>query len=340
MTVGKRAITLLCLVAMLAGCSPGVVKVPVGPTRAGGVATGVQPPLPRSGPTSPGGASPGPSRPGPSSSPAPPATGGPGGAPGPHPTGTLHYIANTGSVTPVAQLGYDLFDTGPDPDELASLPAGTQALVWLGSLDNDACSSPSYTFAQFTAAVDRLVGDPRVYGYFIADEPHPKVCPNAVSDIRARADYIHAHDPTHKSFIVVLDGTNQCGGTYGCEFDAFKPSASHVDLVGLDPYPCNINSSTCEYSKIDDTVQRAEAHGIPASAIVPVFQAFGQACTASPYYRLPSAAELRTMLTHWSKAVPHPAFDYTYSWGNQGSSCPTLVDSTALQAVMRAHNVS
>jgi hypothetical protein len=334
MTVGRHTITLLCLGALLAGCSPAAASVSAGPPGDPGVATGMQPPLTGSGP-----ASHGPPRPGPSSSPSPSATSVPSGPVRPDPTGTLHYIANTEGVAAVMQLGYNLVDTGPDPDELATLPAGTQALVWLGSLDNDACASPSYTFAQFTAAVDRLVGDPRVYGYFIADEPHPKVCPNAVADIRARADYIDAHDPTHKSFIVVLDGTNQCGGTYGCEFDAFRPSASHVDLIGLDPYPCNVNSSTCEYSKIDDTVHRAEAHGIPASVIVPVFQAFGQACTSSPYYRLPSAAEMRTMLKHWSGLIAHPAFDYAYSWGHQGSSCPTLVDSAALQAVLRTHNL-
>src|SRR4051812_16330017 len=51
--------------------------------------------------------------------------------------GTLHYIANVGDdVSPVVALGYDLFDTGPDPETLAALPAGGKALVWLGSLDN------------------------------------------------------------------------------------------------------------------------------------------------------------------------------------------------------------
>jgi hypothetical protein len=256
-------------------------------------------------------------------------------------TGTLHFITNVGpNVSAVARLGYDLFDTGPDPEEIAGLPAGTLALVWLGSLDNADCGSPSYTFAQFTAQVDRLTGNPRVFGYFLSDEPHPKVCPNAVSDIRQRADYIRSHDPTHVSFIVVLDGTNQCGGTYGCEFNAFQPANSHVDLVGLDPYPCNVDAAGCEYSKIDDTVSRARAHGIAASRIVPVFQAFGQSCASSNYYRQPTASELTTILAHWAAAVPHPAFDYTYSWAHQDSSCPTLIDSAALQAVMRAHNLA
>ena len=55
-----------------------------------------------------------------------------------------------------------------------------------------------------------------------------------------------------------------------------------------------------------------------------MFQAFGQSCAGSSYYRLPGAAELRTMLAHWAALVPHPVFDYTYSWGRQGSACPTL----------------
>lgn len=330
MTPSKRAATAVCLTVLLAGCASGPARVATVVPSDGGVATAVQPQASGSG----AGSSSRP-RPTPSAS----ATGTPSlPAPPPH-AGTLHYVVNVENVAQVVPLGYDLFDTGPDTDELAALPAGTQALVWLGSLDNDACASPGYTFAQFMAVVDRLAGDPRVYGYFIADEPHPQACPTAVADVRARADYIHSHDPTHKSFVVVLDGTNQCGGTYGCEFDAFRPAASHVDLIGLDPYPCNVNSPTCDYSKINDTVRRAEEHGIPASAIVPVFQAFGQACTSSPYYRLPSVTELRTMLSHWAAVVPHPAFDYTYTWGHQDSSCPTLVDSASLQAVMRAHNL-
>jgi len=138
----------------------------------------------------------------------------------------------------------------------------------------------------------------------------------------------------------VLDGTNQCGGTYGCEYAALQPAASHVDLIGLDPYPCNVSRPTCDYAKVDDTVRRARAHGIPGSAIVPVFQAFGQSCAASTYYRLPDPAELRTMLAHWAALVPHPVFDYTYSWSRQGSACPTLADSAALQAVMRTHNLN
>jgi hypothetical protein len=277
-----------------------------------------------------------PTRAAPSTAPTPTVT--PRPAVTPH-AGTLHYIANVGTdVSPVVALGYDLFDTGPDPETLAALPPGGRALVWLGSLDNSDCAAPDYTFAQFAAAVGRLAGNPRVYGYFLADEPHPAICPTAVADIRARADYIRAHDPSHRSFIVVLDGTNQCGGTYGCEFRALGPANTHVDLIGIDPYPCNVNDRTCTYRKIDDTAHRAVANGIPAADLVPVFQVFGQDCAQSHYYRQPTSAELRTMLAHWAAVLPRPAFDYTYTWGRQGSSCPTLIDAKDLQIVMRTHN--
>jgi hypothetical protein len=229
-----------------------------------------------------------------------------------------------------------------------SLGTGQRALVWLGNLDNADCAAPDYSWTRFTAAVDALAGHPKVFGYFLADEPHPKACPNAAADIRRRADYIRAHDPSHLSFIVVVDGSNQCDGGYGCELSALRPAQTHVDLIGLDPYPCNVDNAAggCTYRKIGDTVRRALASGIPASALVPVFQAFGQACRTdgAPYYRLPSEAELRTILARWRALLPHPAFDYTYTWGHQGSACPTLSDADGrngypdLQSVLRAHN--
>ncbi len=262
---------------------------------------------------------------------------------------TLHFIANVGDqITEVKALGFNLIDTGADPGTVNALPTGVRALVWLGSLDNHDCGNPGYTFAQFMAAVDRLVGNPKVFGYFLADEPHPKDCPGTASDLRERADYIHSHDPTHRSFVVVLDGSNQCGGTYGCEYSALAPAKTHVDLIGLDPYPCNTgNTATgCSYGNIDATVKRAEGNGIPAHDIVPVFQVFGQSCANSAYYRLPKVNELRTMLSHWKALVPRPAFDYSYGWERQDSACPSLADANGsagnpdLQAVIAQHNFS
>jgi hypothetical protein len=53
---------------------------------------------------------------------------------------------------------------------------------------------------------------------------------------------------------------------------------------------------------------------------------------------------MRTILAHWTALVPRPVFDYTYTWGRQGSACPTLSDADGsnghpdLQSVLREHN--
>jgi hypothetical protein len=82
-------------------------------------------------------------------------------------------------------------------------------------------------------------------------------------------------------------------------------------------------------------VRAAVAAGVPRGRIVPVYQAFGQVGTGDDYYRLPTPTQMRTLLRTWARVVPHPVMDYTYSWKNQRSARPTLVDSPALQTVFR-----
>lgn len=256
----------------------------------------------------------------------------------------LHYISNTGDAWPkAAALGYNLVDMGADRETVDALPAGVRALVWLGSLDNTDCV-PRYSWTEFTRAVDRMAGDPKVFGYYLSDEPHPDVCPSAASDIRARADYIHAHDPGRPAFIVVLSPSSRCPTDHGCEYDQLRPAVTHVDLVGVDMFPCHVGAA-CAVSEIDERVGLAVSNGIPRSAIVPVFQAFGQACTgSSAYYRLPTTSEMRAMLARWRSLVPHPVFDFTYTWRSGGSACPALDAANGaggnadLQSVLRAHN--
>lgn len=264
--------------------------------------------------------------------------------PAPGGQATLHYISNSGpNVRPVAALGYNLFDLGPTKQVIDSLGAGQYALVWLGNLDNTNCT-PGYSWPEFTAAVRRLAGDPKVFGYYISDEPHPSVCPSAAHDIRARADYIHAHDPSQKVFMVVMDAARLCGSAMGCEYRAMRPSITHVDLFGIDPFPCHVGAP-CLDSRITTEVQRAAAAGIPVSRMVPVFQAFGQDCSKqkTKYYDEPSAADMTRLLAQWAALVPSPAFDFTYTWRSEGPACPGLDAATGgahpdLQSVLRAHN--
>ncbi|HEY2796238.1 MAG TPA: hypothetical protein VGJ28_27980 [Micromonosporaceae bacterium] len=267
-----------------------------------------------------------------------------GGTPSPVPadptTPTLHYVSNTGPhIAAAANLGFDLFDVSPNKSRIDGLGAGQRALVWLGNLDNTDCT-PGYSWSAFTAAVDRLAHDPKVFGYYISDEPHPSICSTAVADIRARADYIRAHAPGQKSFIVVMDASRICGTHPGCEYRQLNAHTTHVDLFGIDPFPCH-SGAPCAPERIDVEVERAIDGGIPVNDIVPVFQVFGQACSSrAGYYQLPSAAALRDMFAQWQASVPDPAFDFAYTWRSEGPACPSLDRAKSLQSIVREHNAS
>jgi len=254
---------------------------------------------------------------------------------------TLHYASNThDDRAAAAKVGFNLFDLGPDKTAIDALGPGQQALVWLGNLDNTNCT-PGYSYDRFTAAVDRLAGDPKVFGYYLSDEPHPSICPGAVQHLRERADYIRAKDPLQKSFIVVLDASKECRGNFGCEYAALRPEQTHVDLFGIDPFICSI-AKGCDLGRIDRTVGLAASKGIPRAAMVPVIQVFGQTCNTQQthYYKLPSADELTGALAHWDTALPHPPFDFAYTWASEGPACPALDKAADLQSVLRARNTA
>lgn len=198
-----------------------------------------------------------------------------------------------------------------------ALPAGAQALVWVG-VNKNTCPAMTSTFQNFVTA---NATNPKVLGYFLIYEPANGNC---VATIKAHADFIHARAPGQKAFIVLTDYP----GTYGL----YSPSNTHVDLVGLDPYPCH--SGTCNYSEIGIEVNAALAAGIPLANVVPTFQVFGGAG-----WDAPTATQLQSILDHWQALVPSPAMEFTYSWSTQGGS---LADALFMrldwQPVMAAHN--
>ena len=278
------------------------------------------------------------------------------------PIAPLHAAFNTqGDIADLIALGFNLFDatgskTNP-ADTLAivnALPEGIQALVWVGNLGNapsgQNCPPPGFSDAEFKAVVDALANNPKVFGYNLADEPHPSTCPDAVDTIKIRSDYIHTYAPGQKAYITIQDGSNMCPASEGCEYSALRPEITHVDLIGIDPYPCHFNNLgqpvPCDISKISQRVQSAQANGIPISAIVPVFQAFGQEGRLdgkSIYYRTPTTKEFQDMLNLWKSLVPNSVFDFTYTWGIQctESSCPapqSLKNHPELQLLIKQYN--
>jgi hypothetical protein len=223
----------------------------------------------------------------------------------------------------VKRLGFTVLDTGHSRAEIRALPKGTQALVWLGQ------DCPTMADNTFRRQVNRLARNPRVFGYYLSDEPDIVSCPDGPAALASRARYIRqVSNHTQKSFLVMSDSSS---------YHAYRPAVTRVSMVGIDPYPCSTAHPQCAFGKIKEKVQAALKAGIPIETIVPVYQVFGQENTTDHYYNLPTADELTTMLDRWAALVTHPKMDYAYGWGNQDSANPTLVDSSDLQAVLSSY---
>jgi hypothetical protein len=225
--------------------------------------------------------------------------------------------------------GFNLADVSSNAATEA-LPAGVKGLEWIGSC---AGATPG-----FQSTIGGYVGDPKVFGFYLMDEPDPSSCPAA--NLKAESDWIHANDPGTYTFIIEQDLSSSNHPTYQ---GGYTPANSDIDLYGLDPYPCrseNPAAAPCAYSWLGLAVSAAENAGIPLGDIVPVYQAFGGGAWVDDgggSYQLPTAAQESAILSTWATLVPTPVFDYAYSWGSQNGDQP-LNASLALQQVFRAHN--
>lgn len=246
--------------------------------------------------------------------------------------GRLHFAINVRhDFHAAAAVGFNLADVGSTATLLA-LPDGMKGIYWLGNGYNTTCAWQK-SDSQVQMIVAAIKDHPKFSGiYYISDEPHPSVCPDAPARVAERSAMIRKLDPRAKTFIVVLNGASD-----PTEFARMKDSA---DYIGVDPYPCNWkNEKTgCDYVALERRIDQALAARIPVSRIVPVFQAFGQGCatTKQRYYRLPSVDETRKMLAIWDAKVPiaDRPFDMAYSWGEQKTvACPTLATSQAQAAL-------
>lgn len=240
-------------------------------------------------------------------------------------TTSLHYVANVKAVRAAKRVGFNVLDTGTSKQQIDALPSGTRAMVWMGQ------KCPTAIDSAFRAVVTELAADPKVYGYFLSDEPHISDCPKGPAHLAGRARFIRtASGGTQRSFIVL-------SATVPLSYHAFRPAASHVSLIGIDPYPCSINYPHCDLAKIRYRVRQATHAGIPRTQMVPTFQAFGQERLRTHFYNLPTRTQLRSILNEWARLVSHPQLDFTYSWGHQTSSDPTLTDSTTLKDLLHRY---
>lgn len=242
-----------------------------------------------------------------------------------------HYTANgnfnaSGAYAPGA-VGFNLADAS-SVSEVNSLPAGDEALVYVGLCI--AANDPAFT-SSFTSRLQHYMNNSRVFGFYLMDEPDPRSCPPA--NLAAESDWIHANIPGARTFIVLMNVQGPDSPSYA---GTYTPQNSHVDLVGIDPYPVRAGLAVPDYAEILSTVAAAEAAGWSESSLVPVFQAFGGGNWGGTW-TLPTPAQEQQILATWATLLPAPAFDYTYSWGAQNGDS-SLASSPTLQRIFATHN--
>ena len=162
--------------------------------------------------------------------------------PAPWPVTGLHYTPNgnfgpSGRYLPGA-AGFDLADVNADArSELDRLPPGVRGLVWLGD-----CGGAT---ASFRAATDAFAGDPKLFGFYVMDEPLPTTCPAA--NLLAENNWIHAHVPDAKTFAILENLGSETEPTFA---GSYTPRDSGLDLIGLDPYPVRSELRAPDYAEI------------------------------------------------------------------------------------------
>jgi hypothetical protein len=241
-----------------------------------------------------------------------------------------HNFDDEGNFTP-GKSGFNLADVST-PSQLDLLPDGVKALVWVGL-----CNGTDPAFTQLVASFN---GSPKVFGYYLMDDPDPtgRYAPRcAVKHLRAESDWIHAMTPNAKTFVVLMN----LGRSRQPLFDrAYRPEETHIDLFGISPYPCRSELGGCDFEMIFRYVAAAEAAGIPRAQMVPTYQTFGGGSWRNDTggrYQLPSASQMRELLARWDQLLVSPAFDYAYSWGAQRDD-EALENAPDLKRLMAIRN--
>jgi hypothetical protein len=251
------------------------------------------------------------------------------------PRSALHYAANgnfnsNGRYLPGA-AGFNLADVSTVA-QLNSLPDGVKGLVWVGQ-----CNGVDATFL---TTVRPYIRNAKLFGFYLMDDPDPtgvhrSLC--TAENLKAESDWIHANVPDAKTFILLMPMSSSKKPSFR---GTYNPANSHVDLFGINPYPCRTELKGCDYDMIDRYVAAAESAGVPRDGMVPVYQTFGGGNWVDDgggRYALPTVSELQQILTRWEVLLPTTAFDLVYSWGSQ-SGHVALQDSADLQAEFLRHN--
>jgi len=245
--------------------------------------------------------------------------------------GPLHYAAN-GNFTSAhrytpRRFGFTMADVSTRA-QLRAMPSGVKALVYLGL-----CSGVD---REFVARARPFLRRPRVFGFYVIDEPDPQTCPPAT--LKQQTAWLHRYAPGKRTFVLIRNLASSQQPSY---VGGYTHQNSGVDLFGVDPYPCRSELHGCDLDMVNAYVRAVVASGIPKSRIIPVYQAFGGGewqDDGGGQFVLPTPRQARALLTRWATLVPHPVFDFVYSWGQQRGDRSLANASPALRGVFAAHN--
>lgn len=214
-------------------------------------------------------------------------------------------MTDTADGASTAGYGYNLVDLGPDRSAIDALPAGQQALVWLGDYQKPTCSFAT-SDNDLAPLVASLAGDRKVAGFYLADEADDALptygghCPAVANQITARSQLVHRLVPGPFTYEVVTEPGN---------FAAF---ATATDIVGADPYPCRVGRA-CDLSMIPRSIAALKAaHVTHYWGVLPAFD--------SAPFRYPSAAELRTIIGQWQRSGWEGEQTFAWSYGGHSLS--------------------
>jgi hypothetical protein len=177
----------------------------------------------------------------------------------PWPVTKWHYAPNNnfnhaGEYTPGVD-GFNLADVNAySRSQLDGLPAGVHGLVYIGTCDG--------VTTAFQAAVDLFAGDPKLFGFYITDEPTPKHCPAA--NLLAEDNYIHEHAPGAKTFAILENLGKSALPTFtGCVHAAGLRARPHWHR----PVP-GANRSAWHAALRDDRPVRARGRGLGLAGVL------------------------------------------------------------------------
>jgi hypothetical protein len=228
------------------------------------------------------------------------------------------YLTNLANGTVDRDYGYNLVDLGPDRAAIDALPGGERALVWIGNYSLSACAF-TVSDADLRQALGELARDPKVAGYYIADEADDALpaygghCPDVVAQVTQRSRLVHRLAPGVFTYEVVTEPGN---------FAAF---AHATDVMGADPYPC-LRGRPCDWAEIPAYIAALNAAHVPRYWAC--LQGFGYG-----KWRTPTAAELARMIGQWEHSRWQG--EQTFAWTYQGWS---LASHRGLLAVLKSLN--